>query len=55
MKLSVIDQSPVPTGFTPADALNNTVELAQLADRLGYERYWIAEHHAMPTLACSAP
>lgn len=55
MKLSVIDQSPVPAGFTPADALRNTVDLARLADRLGYERYWIAEHHAMPTLACSAP
>jgi luciferase family oxidoreductase group 1 len=55
MKLSVIDQSPVPTGFTPADALQNTIELARLADRLGYERYWLAEHHAMPTLACSAP
>jgi luciferase family oxidoreductase group 1 len=55
LKLSVIDQSPVPSGFTPADALHNTVELAQRADRLGYERYWIAEHHAMPTLACSAP
>jgi luciferase family oxidoreductase group 1 len=55
MKLSVIDQSPVPTGFTPADALRNTIDLARLADRLGYERYWIAEHHAMPTLACSAP
>ena len=55
MKLSVIDQSPVPTGFTPADALQNTIELARLTDRLGYERYWIAEHHAMPTLACSAP
>lgn len=55
MKLSVIDQAPVPVGSTPADALNNTIELARLADRLGYERYWIAEHHAMPTLACSAP
>jgi luciferase family oxidoreductase group 1 len=55
MKLSVIDQSPVPTGFTPADALQNTIELARLTDRLGYERYWVAEHHAMPTLACSAP
>lgn len=55
MKLSVIDQSPVPQGFTPADALQNTIELARLTDRLGFERYWIAEHHAMPTLACSAP
>ncbi len=55
MKLSVIDQSPIPTGFTPAVALQNTLELAKLTDELGYERYWIAEHHAMPTLACSAP
>jgi len=55
MKLSVIDQAPVPAGFTPADALHNTIELARLTDRLGYERYWIAEHHAMPTLACTAP
>ena len=51
MKLSVIDQSPVPAGFTPADALRNTIELARLADRLGYERYWIAEHHAIAALA----
>jgi luciferase family oxidoreductase group 1 len=55
MKLSVIDQSPVPAGFTPADALHNTIELARLADRLGYERYWIAEHHAIEALASPAP
>ena len=55
MKLSVLDQSPVPAGFTPADALHNTIDLARAADRLGYERYWIAEHHAMETLACPAP
>ena len=55
MKLSVLDQSPVPVGSTPADALQNTIALARLADRLGYERYWIAEHHAMDTLACPAP
>ena len=55
MKLSVIDQSPVPAGFTPADALQNTIELARLADRLGYERYWIAEHHAIDALASPAP
>ncbi len=42
-------------GFTPADALRNTIELARLADRLGYERYWIAEHHAMDTLASPSP
>ncbi|MGH7841506.1 MAG: LLM class flavin-dependent oxidoreductase [Candidatus Binataceae bacterium] len=55
MKLSVIDQSPVPEGCTPADALRNTIELARLADRLGYARYWIAEHHAIPALASPAP
>src|SRR5271168_2012862 len=55
IKLSVLDQSPVSDGYTPADALRNTIELARLADRLGYERYWIAEHHAMDTLACPAP
>lgn len=55
MKLSVIDQSPVPEGFTPADALRNTIELARFADRLGYARYWIAEHHAIPALASPAP
>ena len=55
MRLSVIDQSPVPEGFTPADALRNTIELARLADRLGYSRYWIAEHHAIEALASPAP
>jgi len=55
LKLSIIDQSPVPAGFTTADALHNTIELAQLAERLGYERYWIAEHHAIDALASPAP
>ena len=55
MQLSIIDQSPVSAGSTPADALRNTIELARLADRLGYARYWIAEHHATETLASPAP
>jgi luciferase family oxidoreductase group 1 len=55
MKLSIIDQCPVPAGRTAADALNNTIELARLADRLGYERYWIAEHHATGAFASPAP
>jgi luciferase family oxidoreductase group 1 len=55
LKLSIVDQSPVPTGATPADALRNTIDLARLADRLGYERYWIAEHHATPGFASPAP
>lgn len=55
LKLSVLDQSPVPAGFTPADALHNTIDLAKAAERLGFTRYWIAEHHAIETLACPAP
>jgi luciferase family oxidoreductase group 1 len=55
IKLSVLDQSPVSEGYTPADALRNTIELARMADKLGYERYWIAEHHAIVTLASPAP
>ena len=55
VKLSVLDQSPVSAGSTPAEALHNTIELARLADRLGYARYWIAEHHAIDTLASPAP
>lgn len=55
MRLSVLDQSPVSAGSTPAEALQRSIELARLADRLGYERYWIAEHHATQTLASPAP
>src|SRR5262245_22076545 len=55
MKLSVLDQSPVSTGSTPAQALQNSIELARLADELGYTRYWIAEHHATEALASPAP
>jgi luciferase family oxidoreductase group 1 len=55
MRLSVLDQSPIPEGSTPAQALHRTLDLAQLADSLGYHRYWVAEHHATPALACAAP
>ncbi len=55
MLLSVLDQSPIPEGVTPAQALHRTLDLAELADRLGYHRYWVAEHHATPALACAAP
>jgi luciferase family oxidoreductase group 1 len=55
LRLSVLDQSPVPAGFTPTDALNNSLSLAQHADALGYHRLWYSEHHAMALLACSAP
>ncbi len=55
MKLSVVDQSPIPAGFTAADALRNTIDLAKLTERLGYTRYWIAEHHATAAFASPAP
>src|SRR4051794_39542891 len=53
--LSVLDQSPISEGMTGADALRNTLDLAQLADRLGYARYWVAEHHGTPMLASASP
>lgn len=55
VRLSIIDQSPVSSGSTPGDALRNTIDLARHADALGYERYWIAEHHATPGFASPAP
>jgi luciferase family oxidoreductase group 1 len=55
MLVSILDQSPIPEGSTPADALHRTLDLAELADGLGYHRYWVAEHHATPALACAAP
>ena len=53
--LSVLDQSPISEGQTAASALHNTLDLAELTDELGYSRYWVAEHHATPALACAAP
>ena len=55
MRLSVLDQSPIPEGSTGADALANTLDLARLADGLGYHRYWLAEHHGGPSLAGPSP
>jgi luciferase family oxidoreductase group 1 len=53
--LSVLDQSPVSEGSTGADALRNSIDLARLADELGYHRYWLAEHHNGPLLAGPSP
>src|SRR5215210_8084465 len=53
--LSVLDVSPVSSGSNSTRALHNTLDLAQLADRLGYKRYWLAEHHNLPSIASSAP
>ena len=55
LRLSVLDQSPVPQGSTPGDALANSIALAKHVDALGYNRFWMSEHHAMDTLACTAP
>jgi luciferase family oxidoreductase group 1 len=53
--LSVLDLSPVTTAITPTAALRNTLDLARLADELGFRRYWVAEHHNLPSIASSAP
>ena len=55
MRLSVLDLIPVRTDQTTSDALAATTRLAQTADRLGYTRYWIAEHHNMPAVAATSP
>ena len=53
--LSILDLAPVPAGGSASDALRRTVELAHLAERLGYRRFWLAEHHGMPSIASSSP
>lgn len=53
--LSVLDLAPVSQGKTASEALRDAVDLAQLCERLGYVRFWFAEHHGMPNIACSAP
>jgi luciferase family oxidoreductase group 1 len=53
--LSVLDLSPVTTATPGAAALRNSLDLAKLCDRLGYTRYWVAEHHNLPSIASSAP
>ena len=52
--LSVLDLSPVPEGSDAGQSLRNTLELAQQAERLGFTRYWLAEHHNMPGIASAA-
>lgn len=55
MRLSILDQAPIASNQTPHEALNQSVKLAQAGEELGYTRYWIAEHHDLSGLACSAP
>ncbi|SDJ04784.1 LLM class flavin-dependent oxidoreductase [Alteribacillus bidgolensis] len=55
MKLSILDLSPISSDQTAQHALTASMELAQTGERLGYTRYWAAEHHDLPGLACPAP
>jgi alkanesulfonate monooxygenase SsuD/methylene tetrahydromethanopterin reductase-like flavin-dependent oxidoreductase (luciferase family) len=55
VRLSVLDQSPIAEGSTAGDALRNTIDLARWAEQLGYQRYWLAEHHGTPGLADASP
>ncbi len=52
---SILDLAPVTEGSNAAQAFRNTLDLAQLGERLGYRRYWLAEHHNMPGIASAAP
>lgn len=55
MRISVLDTAPIVRGSTAGKALRNSVDLAVLADALGYHRYWVAEHHGMRGVASAAP
>ncbi|WP_031547118.1 LLM class flavin-dependent oxidoreductase [Salinicoccus luteus] len=55
MKLSILDQAPISRGQTPGEALEASRRLAKVGDEHGYTRFWVAEHHALPNLASSAP
>ncbi|MBM62932.1 MAG: 5,10-methylene tetrahydromethanopterin reductase [Acidobacteria bacterium] len=55
LPLSVLDLAPVGPDSSPREAIADSVTLAQHCDALGYERYWVAEHHSMPSIATSAP
>lgn len=55
LKLGILDQSPISSGMSAEEALANTVKLAQHAERLGYERFWVSEHHDSSALAGSSP
>lgn len=53
--LSILDQTPVGQGSTPGEAIQQSIQLARLAEDLGYYRYWFTEHHNSSSLACAAP
>ena len=55
MKLSVLDQSVSVAGSSEDAAIRDTLDLAQHCERLGYSRFWVSEHHGLPTIIASAP
>ena len=55
MELSILDQAPIAQGSGGGQALRNAIDLAGFCDRLGYRRFWLAEHHASAMLACASP
>lgn len=55
LQLSILDQTPIRRGSNASEALQESVELVRLADKLGYTRYWLSEHHNTITLAGAAP
>lgn len=55
LAISVLDLAPVPSGGSAAESVRRCVELARMAERLGYVRCWYAEHHGMPSVASSSP
>ena len=55
MELSILDYAIVDEGKSSIEAIEESVELARLAERLGYSRFWMAEHHQVPALASSSP
>src|SRR5918994_6207587 len=54
ISLSVLDLAPIPQGSNAAEALHRSLDLAQHAERLGFHRFWLAEHHGMPGIASAA-
>lgn len=55
LKLSILDQTPIPIGMSPKEVLKESLQLAQLADDLGYYRYWLSEHHHTEGIASASP
>lgn len=55
LRLTVVEQSPVRKGGSGSDALHETIELARATEALGYERFWVAEHHNIQSIASTSP